>query len=261
MQHSIKFPKFKRYGILTKEIMDIVSNTLFDFLNTNFCMSSNGIITGFDVKYIENKNKFKISKGVIKYNNQIYWLSEDKFIEKPKEEGRYYLVFNILNKEDELFYINIYNFEFKKENNILKEDFKLFSIILRDGANIESANHEFDKYRNEFNTIDTISTNYCCPYSLYPSISPKLLKKWSSLMCTKSNIETVDLNFAFLCMNSIISRECLVGYINLKLNVNRTVSDTNITLVQDLSMILKTFDEKKLQTKSVVDKIEKIHVD
>lgn len=261
MQHSVKLPKFKRYGILTKDIMDIVGNSLFEFLNTNFYLSSNGIITGFDIEYVESKKKFRISKGVLKYNNQIYWLSENKFIEKPKQEGRYYLVFSILCQEDELFYINIYNFEFKNENEILKDDFKLFSIILRDGATIVSKNQDFNKYRNEFNTIDTISTNYCCPYSSYPSISPNLLKKWSSLMCTKPNIENIDLNFAFLCMNSIVSRECLVGYINLKLSSDRTVLDDNVILVQDLSLILNSFDEKKMKNRSVVDKIEKIHVD
>lgn len=231
MQHSVKFPKFKRYGILTKEIMDIVSNNLYEFLNTNFFQSSDGIITGFDIEYIKSLKKFKIGKGVIKYNNQIYWLNESKFIDKPVEEGRYYLIFSVDNREDDLFYINTYNFEFRKENGVVKNDLKLFSIILRDGADIVSENQEFDKYRNEFNTVDVISANYCCPYSSYPSISPNLMKKWSSLMCTNPKIDVIDLNFAFLSMNSIISRECLVSYINLKLNLDRTVLDDDITLI------------------------------
>ena len=54
MHHEVKLPKFKRYGILTKESMEIISTNLYDFVNINFSNSSNGIITGFDVEYLKN---------------------------------------------------------------------------------------------------------------------------------------------------------------------------------------------------------------
>lgn len=261
MHHEVKLPKFKRYGILTKESMEIISTNLYDFVNINFSNSSNGIITGFDVEYLKNKKVFKINKGIIKYENQIYWLNENIYLDKPKEEGRYYLVFNIIYSENDLYYINTYNFEFKLENNLSDKDYKLFSIILREGAEISSFNQEFDKYRNEFNTINNVVTDYCCAYSSYPSISPKLLKKWASLVVTKIKLSSFDLNFALLCLNSIVSRECLVEYINTKLKIKRTVHSTNTEIIKDLADILNRFCNEITENKDNMGEISKIYVD
>ncbi|WP_067141536.1 hypothetical protein [Oceanivirga salmonicida] len=234
---SLKIPKYQKYGLLTSESLNILSFNFIDYINNEYINSADGIITGLDISYNAQNNTFNISKGILKYNNKIYWLNDEISIKRSEKEGRYNLILEINEEDDDKYYIKNLNFKF-----IMLEEYKneyiLFSIILRNGADIYNENNIFNEYRQEYNVIDLTNQKYSCKYSQYQTISPILLKKWAKLLASKTKIDNVDLNIIFLCLNSVVSRECLIEYIRMKLNIEVNVEISNEKILKNLSDIL-----------------------
>lgn len=235
-----KIPKFERFGLITSESLNLISFNLFNFINAKYIDSSEGVIAGFDVTYDKNKKAFCIGKGILKINENIFFSNEGIYIDTPKQEGRYYCILEFTSNKNENYFENILEVKLISQKEY-KEEFILFEIILREGADIVEDNNHFEEFRDEFNTINIINQKYCATYSKYSTISPKIMKKWASVASCKMKIETIDLNFIFLCLNSIVSRELLLAYIKEKLNINLDICNvTNNEIVKYLSCVLRT---------------------
>ena len=243
---SLKFPKFKRYGLITSESLNILNNNFLEYLKSNYSNSSEGIITGFDIKLKDRK--ISIQKGLIKLNSVIYFLNEGIEYDLPENEGRYYFI--VYTEEVENEFYNIINLKFKfihqQEYN---NEFILFSLILRDGANINPENIVFDEYRDEYNTIDIIEQKYSVMNSTYSTLSPVITKKIAYILSKKYDLKNEDINFIFFCLNSIVSKELLISYINFKLDIKLSLDVSNKEIVKHLSSIINSFnfDSNKVQ--------------
>lgn len=252
ISYVTKIPKFERYGLITSESLNILSFNLFNFINAKYIDSSDGIIAGFDIKYDSENKAFLIEKGIVKIDGEIFWLNDNVTVDLPEKEGRYYCLLKFSSEINENYYIHILNFEII-EQSLYSNEFVLFEIIMRDGANISDNTKYFDEFRDEFNTINIINQKYCASYSKFSTISPKIMKKWAYIASHKLKIETNDLNFIFLCLNSIVSKELIIAYIKNKLNINLDIcKTTNSEILKYLSSILneKIKEEKKEIKKS-----------
>ena len=240
-----KIPKFERFGLITSESLNLISFNLFNFINAKYVDSSEGVITGFDVTYDKNKKNFCVGKGILKIEETVFFSNESIFLDIPEKEGRYCCVIEFYSKKDENYFENILTVNLIDQKEY-KGEFILFEIILREGADIEQDNNHFEEFRDEFNTINIIKQKYCVTYSKYSTISPKIMKKWASVASYKMKIETIDLNFIFLCLNSIVSKELILAYIKEKLNINLDIcKTTNNDIVKYLSSVLRNKVKKE----------------
>lgn len=259
MQDSkIKIPKFKKYSILTSENLQALNINFFNYLDSKYKYKNDGIISGFDIIYDDISEKFIISKGIIKIENEIFYLDSDKILDKPINEGRYYCILTYENIEDDTF--NIKNLKFEFKDNMEDEDFILFNIIIRNGAKLSFKNKVFDEYRDEYNTVNLIYQKYLCPYSDFYTLNPTILKKWAQIATSKYRLTNIDLNFVFLCLNTIVSRECIITYINLKLNTKKDYELSNIEILKLLAHILNNILDKNVEIEKNEETYEKFYI-
>ena len=68
---------FRHGAILTKEMLNVVYDYPRDFLCLKYDKYSDGIISGLDFKILHEDNSLVLTKGIVKYKNELYFLLED----------------------------------------------------------------------------------------------------------------------------------------------------------------------------------------
>lgn len=252
---SLKFPKFKKYGILTSESLNLLNINFLNYVEINYKNSSDGIISGFNIT-CENK-RVNIEKGILKIDNKIIWSNEDANICLPDEEGRYYCILELEDNTNEYFDILNLKYSFITQQEY-ENQFILFSIILREGANVSYENKSFYQFRDEYNTIDLIKQKYSVINSKYASISPNITKNFAKELSKKENLMVEDINFMFCCINSVVSKELIVSYINFKLKENLDFNVDNEKIVRYIYKVLNM--KNNVKSKEEKDINEKISI-
>ena len=244
-----KIPKFERFGLITSESLNLISFNLFNFINAKYVDSSEGVITGFDVTYDKNKKNFCVGKGILKIEETVFFSNESIFLDIPEKEGRYCCVIEFYSKKDENYFENILTVNLIDQKEY-KGEFILFEIILREGADIEQDNNHFEEFRDEFNAISLINQKYSASNSEFSTLSPIILKKWAYTASQKLRLENIDLNFIFLCLNSIVKKELLIAYLENKLGISININEiTNSEIIKKLASILKGNMKKEKKEK------------
>lgn len=233
-----KIPKFEKFGIITSESLNLISLNFFNFINAKYINSSDGIIAGFDIEYNKLEKSFSVGKGIVKIDGNLFFLNEIANLDLPNKEGRYSCVLLFKNNVSDEYFENILTIKLIEQKDY-KGEFLLFEIILREGADITNQNKYFEEFRDEFNTINIINQKYCVTNSKYSSISPKIMKKWALLASSKKDLKNLDINFIFLCLNSVISKELMLAYIKEKMNIDLDICNTNNDeIIKYLSSVL-----------------------
>ena len=171
----------------------------------------------------------------------------------PSVEGRYTCIAKLNSKVTKTYYDNILTLELINTTDY-KGEFLLFEIIIRQGAKISDEIETFEEYRDEYNTIDIINQKYSVSHSKVSTISPIILKKWAYLASHKLKISQIDLNFIFLCLNSVVSKELIIAYIENKLGISVDVSCDNKELIKKLANILR--NNNKIDVKEIKENDE-----
>lgn len=68
---------FRHGAILTKEMLNVACDYPRDFLYLKYDKYSDGIISGLDFKILHEDNSLVLTKGIVKYKNELYFLLED----------------------------------------------------------------------------------------------------------------------------------------------------------------------------------------
>lgn len=68
---------FRHGAILTKEMLNVACDYPRDFLYLKYDKYSDGIISGLDFKVLSEDNSLILTKGIVKYKNELYFLLED----------------------------------------------------------------------------------------------------------------------------------------------------------------------------------------
>ncbi|WP_308544763.1 hypothetical protein [uncultured Sneathia sp.] len=250
---STKIPKFEHYGLITSESLNLLSANLLNFIQAKYASSSDGVVTGFEISYDKIENVFKISRGILKIDNKIFYINDELNLNIPSVEGRYTCIAKLNSKITKTYYDNILTLELINTADY-KGEFLLFEIIIRQGAKISDEIETFEEYRDEYNTIDIINQKYSVSHSKVSTISPIILKKWAYLASHKLKISQIDLNFIFLCFNSVVSKELIIAYIENKLGISIDVSCDNKELIKKLANILR--NNNKIDVKEIKENDE-----
>lgn len=247
---STKIPKFEHYGLITSDSLNLISFNLIDYINAKYTSSSDGVVTGFEIKYIGDENTFLIKKGLIKINKKIFWLNSDLKIGLPTDEGRYKCIVDVKCNNTELYFSNDISLTLVKSDEQVENEFLLFEVILRHGAQIRDETNYFEEFRDEFNAISLINQKYSASNSEFSTLSPIILKKWAYTSSQKLRLENIDLNFIFLCLNSIVKKELLIAYLENKLGISININEiTNSEIIKKLASILKGNMKKEKKEK------------
>lgn len=245
MVHSvsvkIEVPEFIKFQILKAENLNSLSNNLFSFIESSYDDSSYGIINGFNIT--SNNDNIKISKGIFKLKDKIYWLDKELSITLPKDEGRYTLLLELEEYKENDKNISELIFKFVDTDSLKKDSFIILEIIKRDGASISDTKDNYFYDRKEYNTINIINQKYSIARSKFYSISPIILKSYAIKLLKKEKLSFIDYNFVFFCLNSLVSRELLVAYINAKLKETNEILISNEEIMNKLTRILNSKNE------------------
>ncbi|VWL84903.1 hypothetical protein [Oceanivirga miroungae] len=251
-KRTIKLPIYRKFQNLTSESLNSIVNSYKKYIGSKYIDYSDGIIEGLFIKVIDN-NLFEISEGIFKLNSNVYLLDDKIYIKRPELEGRYALILNVeklANKEYDEFEISVF---FKETTLVSDDDFVLFNIILRDGANIYSNSTEFVEYEKEFNVIDLTNQKYSIKDELY-TVNPYILTKFCEEM-EKFNLNDFDFSMCMLFKNASVKKEVLISYINRKLNMKEKIL-SNKQIRNYLFKILKDIESNRIVKENINKDLE-----
>ena len=243
-----KYPIFKRGELIDKKELDLLRDNPEEMLKLMYMDRKNGIIKGFEIISDTEKREVKITRGIVKYGENLYKMSEDYIFSMPEVENKYILKLRLISDiEDKKYYIRRGEFILTKEEKILDNEIEITRFITRTGAELRNDYKNFKDLRRDFNLLEIINTKYSSKNEK-GTLHPKILKLWGMEASKKENLDIFDINFYNICLQQdIIEREIIIAYINRKLRNNKE-DYTNEELYENLLKILENLGNERIVT-------------
>ena len=246
-----RYPIFKRGELIDKKELDLLRDNPEEMLKLMYMDRKNGIIKGFEIISDTEKREVKIMRGIVKYRETLYKMSEDYIFSMPEVENKYILKLRLMSDmEDKKYYIRRGEFILTEEEKILDNEIEITRFITRTGAELRNDYKDFKDLRRDFNLLEIINVKYSSRNEK-GTLHPKILKLWGMEASKKENLDIFDINFYNICLQQdIIEREIIIAYINRKLRNNKE-DYTNEEIYKNLLKILenlrneRTVPEKK----------------
>lgn len=255
---EIKYPFFKKDRILKIEMLENMRDfprNVLDIYNENL---SDGIICGF----IPNVDKeiITFSKGITKYNGNLYLLSNPVSISYGETESDTIIKINFYDEMQDNDYKTTY-IEIETDNNIniLDNQQELGRFKLKKGAYLRSNYQDLYDFTTEYNTINIVNVNYAGYKE--STVSPLILKYFAEEVFKYKTQNSVDLSFCMICINSEkIERKAIYNYISYRLDENID-SLTNTEIHSSLVKILGKIKSESKASKRRNIPLTKITID
>ena len=281
-----KYPIFGNGQVINKEALDLLRDNPAELTDLLYLDKKDGIISGFDLITDLDNKKVTVTRGIIKYNEKIFWMNEDYKFNMPEIENRYILKLKLFSDfEERKFYIRSADFSLEildigasnsenteienkilngleiqeENNNKTKElwkskigEIEITRFITRIGAELRNDYNSFRDLRRDFNLLELINIKYSSKHEL-GTLHPKILKLFGKEASKKENLDIYDVNFYVNCLNGSVERDTIIAYINLKLQMEQE-NYTNEELYQYLVKILDNLgkDRKSTEKKRVI---------
>ena len=243
-----KYPIFKRGELIDKKELDLLRDNPEEMLKLMYMDRKNGIIKGFEIISDTEKREVKITRGIVKYGENLYKMSEDYIFSMPEVENKYILKLRLMSDiEDKKYYIRRGEFILTEEEKILDNEIEITRFITRTGAELRNDYKNFKDLRRDFNLLEIINVKYSSKNE-NGTLHPKILQLWGMEASKKENLDIFDINFYNICLQQdIIEREIIIAYINRKLT-NTKKDYTNDELYENLLKILKNLGNERTVT-------------
>ncbi len=217
-----RYPIFKRGELIDKKELDLLRDNPEEMLKLMYMDRKNGIIKGFEIISDTEKREVKITRGIVKYRETLYKMSEDYIFSMPEVENKYILKLRLMSDiEDKKYYIRRGEFILTEEEKILDNEIEITRFITRTGAELRNDYKDFKDLRRDFNLLEIINVKYSSRNEK-GTLHPKILKLWGMEASKKENLDIFDINFYNICLQQdIIEREIIIAYINRKLRNNK----------------------------------------
>ena len=240
-----RYPIFKRGELIDKKELDLLRDNPEEMLKLMYMDRKNGIIKGFEIISDTEKREVKIMRGIVKYRETLYKMSEDYIFSMPEVENKYILKLRLMSDmEDKKYYIRRGEFILTEEEKILDNEIEITRFITRTGAELRNDYKDFKDLRRDFNLLEIINVKYSSRNEK-GTLHPKILKLWGMEASKKENLDIFDINFYNICLQQdIIEREIIIAYINRKLT-NTKKDYTNDELYENLLKILKNLGNER----------------
>ena len=223
-----RYPIFKRGELIDKKELDLLRDNPEEMLK---------------LMYMERE--VKIMRGIVKYRETLYKMSEDYIFSMPEVENKYILKLRLMSDmEDKKYYIRRGEFILTEEEKILDNEIEITRFITRTGAELRNDYKDFKDLRRDFNLLEIINVKYSSRNEK-GTLHPKILKLWGMEASKKENLDIFDINFYNICLQQdIIEREIIIAYINRKLRNNKE-DYTNEEIYENLLKILENLGNER----------------
>ena len=240
-----RYPIFKRGELIDKKELDLLRDNPEEMLKLMYMDRKNGIIKGFEIISDTEKREVKITRGIVKYRETLYKMSEDYIFSMPEVENKYILKLRLMSDiEDKKYYIRRGEFILTEEEKILDNEIEITRFITRTGAELRNDYKDFKDLRRDFNLLEIINVKYSSRNEK-GTLHPKILKLWGIEASKKENLDIFDINFYNICLQQdIIEREIIIAYINRKLRNNKE-DYTNEEIYKNLLKILENLGNER----------------
>ena len=240
-----RYPIFKRGELIDKKELDLLRDNPEEMLKLMYMDRKNGIIKGFEIISDTEKREVKIMRGIVKYRETLYKMSEDYIFSMPEVENKYILKLRLISDiEDKKYYIRRGKFILTEEEKILDNEIEITRFITRTGAELRNDYKDFKDLRRDFNLLEIINVKYSSRNEK-GTLHPKILKLWGMEASKKENLDIFDINFYNICLQQdIIEREIIIAYINRKLKNNKE-DYTNEEIYKNLLKILENLGNER----------------
>lgn len=240
-----RYPIFKRGELIDKKELDLLRDNPEEMLKLMYMDRKNGIIKGFEIISDTEKREVKIMRGIVKYRETLYKMSEDYIFSMPEVENKYILKLRLMSDmEDKKYYIRRGEFILTEEEKILDNEIEITRFITRTGAELRNDYKDFKDLRRDFNLLEIINVKYSSRNEK-GTLHPKILKLWGMEASKKENLDIFDINFYNICLQQdIIEREIIIAYINRKLRNNKE-DYTNEEIYENLLKILENLGNER----------------
>ena len=240
-----RYPIFKRGELIDKKELDLLRDNPEEMLKLMYMDRKNGIIKGFEIISDTEKREVKIMRGIVKYRETLYKMSEDYIFSMPEVENKYILKLRLMSDmEDKKYYIRRGEFILTEEEKILDNEIEITRFITRTGAELRNDYKDFKDLRRDFNLLEIINVKYSSRNEK-GTLHPKILKLWGMEASKKENLDIFDINFYNICLQQdIIEREIIIAYINRKLRNNKE-DYTNEEIYKNLLKILENLGNER----------------
>ena len=240
-----RYPIFKRGELIDKKELDLLRDNPEEMLKLMYMDRKNGIIKGFEIISDTEKREVKIMRGIVKYRETLYKMSEDYIFSMPEVENKYILKLRLMSDmEDKKYYIRRGEFILTEEEKILDNEIEITRFITRTGAELRNDYKDFEDLRRDFNLLEIINVKYSSRNEK-GTLHPKILKLWGMEASKKENLDIFDINFYNICLQQdIIEREIIIAYINRKLRNNKE-DYTNEEIYKNLLKILENLGNER----------------
>ena len=240
-----RYPIFKRGELIDKKELDLLRDNPEEMLKLMYMDRKNGIIKGFEIISDTEKREVKIMRGIVKYRETLYKMSEDYIFSMPEVENKYILKLRLMSDmEDKKYYIRRGEFILTEEEKILDNEIEITRFITRTGAELRNNYKDFKDLRRDFNLLEIINVKYSSRNEK-GTLHPKILKLWGMEASKKENLDIFDINFYNICLQQdIIEREIIIAYINRKLKNNKE-DYTNEEIYKNLLKILENLGNER----------------
>ena len=240
-----RYPIFKRGELIDKKELDLLRDNPEEMLKLMYMDRKNGIIKGFEIISDTEKREVKIMRGIVKYRETLYKMSEDYIFSMPEVENKYILKLRLMSDiEDKKYYIRRGEFILTEEEKILDNEIEITRFITRTGAELRNDYKNFKDLRRDFNLLEIINVKYSSK-NKNGTLYPKILQLWGIEASKKENLDIFDINFYNICLQQdIIEREIIIAYINRKLRNNKE-DYTNEEIYKNLLKILENLGNER----------------
>lgn len=232
----LEYPKFTKGRILKIDMLEDLRDYSRDTLDILTSRLSDGIVEGFYPEVFENTIEF--SKGIVKYNRQIYLINKKLSIDYEATEVDVLIKLVFLDERQETDY-NVQDIEIVLDRNteILENEIELGRFKLKAGAYLRADYKDLDDYTTEFNTINFINVKYASIEE--HTLTPTFMGIYGKEILKVNPKDCWDINFGLICINSEkITREAIISYINNRLS-EENVELGNYELHKKLILVLE----------------------
>ena len=212
------YPLFNSGRLLKIDMLEELRDFPREFFDIRLKEYSDGIISGCDIDVSDNF--IVIQKGIIKYQDVLYLLKEEKKIKYECNNQLVILKVRFLSTKEEADFLNNPTEIYLDENlNFKDNEIEICRFKLRNGATLRINHVDFNDLCTEYDTVNTINASYVAygESSLNPNISRQFGQEL--LKCNLS--EAWDISFGMTCIQSKdpIQKEIIVSYLMYKINI------------------------------------------
>ena len=251
-----KIPILKRGNIIDSNILNNIQDSPYEYLQLHYLNHCSGVICGVNI--FAREYQLVIGKGIIKWNDFYYRITEEVFVDIPYEDGDYIFKMRFLpsrsieTEKYTLYPMEIFHtFDNKKQDN----EMEIMQIKRREGAIIRNV-EKFTGINEEYNLINEITKPQST--STGESFPDTLLKLFATEILLKKDYDIFDGIFCHSVLNTTVTKESLRQYIRYRLRKEIDSEIGNDYIYEHLVKIIKSMrnayykEEKRIKENTIL---------